>query len=51
MTELTKDQRLKIVTEAYAKGFGTEEAKKAIHYEEHNWSAEQYSGGCYTGNL
>ena len=44
ISALTKEQRLKIICESYAKAFDCEEAKKPVHYEEHNWSGEQYSG-------
>lgn len=39
---------MNLICKSYAKAFGSEEAKKPIHYEEQNWSGEQYSGGCYT---
>ncbi|KAG8136448.1 hypothetical protein E2320_005028 [Naja naja] len=36
------------ICELYAKVLGSEEALHPVHYEEKNWGAEQYSGGCYT---
>jgi len=35
------------ICEEYRKLFGTDEALSPIGYIEKNWSAEQYSGGCY----
>ncbi|XP_042314148.1 amine oxidase [flavin-containing] A-like isoform X2 [Sceloporus undulatus] len=36
----------KKICELYAKVLGTKEALHPVHYEEKNWSEEQYSGGC-----
>ncbi|OCT91673.1 amine oxidase [flavin-containing] A [Xenopus laevis] len=48
MTNLTKEQRKRKICEYYAKVMGTDEALHPVHYEEKDWSKEQYSGGCYT---
>ncbi len=40
--------RKKSVLSAFARFFG-EEALHPEHYIEHNWTAETYSAGCYTG--
>lgn len=40
--------RKKSVLAAFARFFG-EEALHPEHYIEHNWTAETYSAGCYTG--
>uniref|UniRef100_A0A8D0GQA3 Amine oxidase n=1 Tax=Sphenodon punctatus TaxID=8508 RepID=A0A8D0GQA3_SPHPU len=45
---ISKEERKRKICELYAKVLGTEEALHPVHYEEKNWSAEQYSGGCYT---
>lgn len=51
MTQLTKNERQKIICESFAKAFNCPEALEPVHYEEHNWSAEPYVGGCYTSTL
>ncbi|KAE8623000.1 hypothetical protein XENTR_v10005454 [Xenopus tropicalis] len=48
MTNLTKEERKRKICEYYAKVMGTDEALHPVHYEEKDWSKEQYSGGCYT---
>nr|XP_008105637.1 PREDICTED: amine oxidase [flavin-containing] A [Anolis carolinensis] len=48
LAELSKEERKKRICELYAKVLGSEEALHPVHYEEKNWGAEQYSGGCYT---
>ncbi|XP_068772304.1 amine oxidase [flavin-containing] A [Struthio camelus] len=48
LAHLSKEERKKKICEAYAKALGMEEALHPVHYEEKNWSTEQYSGGCYT---
>ncbi|XP_075030028.1 amine oxidase [flavin-containing] A-like [Calonectris borealis] len=48
LAHLSKEERKKKICEAYAKAMGMEEALHPVHYEEKNWSVEQYSGGCYT---
>ncbi|KAJ7405469.1 amine oxidase [flavin-containing] A [Willisornis vidua] len=45
---LSKEERKKKICEAYAKALGMKEALQPVHYEEKNWTMEQYSGGCYT---
>ncbi|NWU99195.1 AOFA oxidase, partial [Upupa epops] len=42
------EERKKKICEAYARATGLEEALHPVHYEEKNWTREQYSGGCYT---
>ncbi|XP_023238270.1 amine oxidase [flavin-containing] B-like [Centruroides sculpturatus] len=44
----TKEERKQIFAKCYADVFGLKEFLEPIHYEEYNWMAEQYSGGCYT---
>ncbi|KAJ6667610.1 hypothetical protein lerEdw1_016731 [Lerista edwardsae] len=48
LAEVSKEERKRKICELYAKVLGSEEALHPVHYEEKNWSAEQYSGGCYT---
>uniref|UniRef100_A0A7M4G2N9 monoamine oxidase n=1 Tax=Crocodylus porosus TaxID=8502 RepID=A0A7M4G2N9_CROPO len=48
LVHLSKEERKRKICELYAKVLGSEEALHPVHYEEKNWSAEQYSGGCYT---
>nr|XP_020639559.1 amine oxidase [flavin-containing] A-like [Pogona vitticeps] len=48
LAELSKEERKKKISELYAKVLGSTEALQPVHYEEKNWSSEQYSGGCYT---
>uniref|UniRef100_A0A8D0EEU0 Amine oxidase n=2 Tax=Salvator merianae TaxID=96440 RepID=A0A8D0EEU0_SALMN len=48
LADASKEERKRKICEIYAKAFGTDEALHPVHYEEKNWSAEQYSGGCYT---
>ncbi|NXI56479.1 AOFA oxidase, partial [Chloroceryle aenea] len=48
LAHLSKEERKKKICEAYAKAMGMEEALHPVHYEEKNWSMEQYSAGCYT---
>ncbi|OWF56714.1 amine oxidase [flavin-containing]-like [Mizuhopecten yessoensis] len=48
LCNLTAEDRKQRISEMYSKVFKTEKALHPIHYEEHNWLAEQWSGGCYT---
>ncbi|XP_070606626.1 amine oxidase [flavin-containing] A-like [Erythrolamprus reginae] len=48
LANVSKEERKKKICELYAKVLGSEEALHPVHYEEKNWSTEQYSGGCYT---
>ncbi|XP_060090152.1 amine oxidase [flavin-containing] A-like [Heteronotia binoei] len=48
LASLSVEERKRKICELYAKVLGTEEALHPVHYEEKNWSTEQYSGGCYT---
>ncbi|XP_077563908.1 amine oxidase [flavin-containing]-like [Haemaphysalis longicornis] len=45
---MTTDERKQKMVDSLARAFCTDEALNPIHYEEFNWSADQYSGGCYT---
>ncbi|XP_040278099.1 amine oxidase [flavin-containing] B-like [Bufo bufo] len=47
LTHLTKEERKRRISEYYAKAMGTDKALHPVHYEEKNWSEEQYSGGCH----
>lgn len=44
LMDKTKEERLAIIVASYAAAFDSEKALKPVHYEEQNWSAEQYSG-------
>lgn len=44
---LTKEDRKQMIAEYYAKAFNSKEALNPIHYIEHNWMKEEWSGGCY----
>ncbi|CAM5078882.1 unnamed protein product [Eretmochelys imbricata] len=48
LARVSKEERKRKICELYAKVMGSEEALHPVHYEEKNWSEEQYSGGCYT---
>ncbi|XP_024435777.1 amine oxidase [flavin-containing] B [Desmodus rotundus] len=48
LAHLSKEERLNILCELYAKVLGSQEALQPVHYEEKNWCEDQYSGGCYT---
>ncbi|CAG2251770.1 MAO [Mytilus edulis] len=48
LSVLSRDERKQRIGELYAKVFKSDQAKHPIHYEELNWPAEQWSGGCYT---
>lgn len=41
--------RLEAITQQYAKAFKSAEALKPVMYVEKNWTAEEFSGGCYVG--
>jgi hypothetical protein len=41
--------RLEAITQQYAKAFKSTEALKPVMYVEKNWTAEEFSGGCYVG--
>lgn len=49
LSQKTKEERHKETIECYARIFGTNEALESVGYEEHNWLADPFSGGCYTG--
>lgn len=42
-----KEERKQIFAKCLANVFGLKEFLEPIHYEEHNWMSEQYSGGCF----
>nr|AIT11918.1 monoamine oxidase [Platynereis dumerilii] len=48
LSVMTREERYKETLECYARIFGTDEAFDSVGYEEHNWVADPYSGGCYT---
>ncbi|XP_058656568.1 amine oxidase [flavin-containing] A-like [Ammospiza caudacuta] len=48
LAHLSKEERKRKISEAYAKALGMREALHPVHYEEKDWTMEQYSGGCYT---
>ncbi|CAC5413206.1 MAO [Mytilus coruscus] len=48
LSVLSRDERKQRIGELYAKVFKSDQAKHPKHYEELNWPAEQWSGGCYT---
>jgi len=45
--ECSPEQRKQAICEQYRKIFRSDEALSPIGYAEKNWSAEQFSGGCY----
>ncbi|RWS27061.1 amine oxidase [flavin-containing] B-like protein [Leptotrombidium deliense] len=46
---LSEEERKRRICESFSVVFDSEDALTPIHYEEFDWSAEQYSGGGYTG--
>ncbi|KAL8190429.1 UNVERIFIED_CONTAM: hypothetical protein K2H54_053793 [Gekko kuhli] len=51
LANLSVEERKRKICELYAKVLGTKEALHPVHYEEKNWSTEQYSGGGYTARF
>ncbi|KAG4071010.1 hypothetical protein HA402_001447 [Bradysia odoriphaga] len=49
LRNLTPEERCDRICKSYAKGFGSDEALRFVHYEECDWQAQQFSSGCYTG--
>lgn len=47
LQELSQEARLKVVTQDLARTYSCDDALYPVHFEEHNWLEEQYSGGCY----
>lgn len=47
LAKLSKDERKQIYAKQLAGIFDLQEFLQPVHYEEHNWMTEQYSGGCY----
>lgn len=48
--ELPKEERKKLVLDRLVTFFG-EEAKNTLEYEDKCWTEEEYSRGCYAGNM
>ncbi|XP_015912688.2 amine oxidase [flavin-containing] [Parasteatoda tepidariorum] len=48
LLDLTPEQRKEILARSLAQATGLNEFLHPVHYEEKNWMAEQYIGGCYT---
>ncbi|GAB6033647.1 hypothetical protein CHUAL_013710 [Chamberlinius hualienensis] len=48
LCQKTPEERKNLIAKSLAKVFDSEEALHPTHYEDFNWMAEQYSGGCYT---
>ncbi|XP_025079119.1 amine oxidase [flavin-containing]-like [Pomacea canaliculata] len=46
--ELSVEERKRRICKLYAKVFQTDDALHPVHYEEKNWAADEWSGGCYT---
>ncbi|PVD19101.1 hypothetical protein C0Q70_21660 [Pomacea canaliculata] len=46
--DMRVEERKRQICELYAKVFQSEEALEPVHYEEKNWAADEWSGGCYT---
>nr|KAG5696501.1 hypothetical protein BaRGS_016540 [Batillaria attramentaria] len=46
--DMSKEERKQRISRVYAKVFQADEALHPVHYEEKNWSADEWSGGCYT---
>ncbi|KAH7639683.1 amine oxidase [Dermatophagoides farinae] len=49
MLERSREERLHYICQSYSRAFDSKKALQPIHYEEQNWMAEQYTGGCFTG--
>ena len=49
MLQLSREERLNYICQSYSRAFNSTKALQPIHYEEKNWMAEQYTGGCFTG--
>ncbi|KAL5005194.1 hypothetical protein ScPMuIL_018650 [Solemya velum] len=47
----SKEERQRIIEQQYYRVFGTEEALHPIHFEEFDWTSEQWSGGGYSSTL
>ncbi|XP_077987742.1 amine oxidase [flavin-containing]-like [Glandiceps talaboti] len=46
--EKTKEERKRLVCEAFAKTYHSDDALDPLFYHEKSWMEEPYSGGCYT---
>lgn len=51
LQELSKEARMKVICRDLARAYSSEDAVHPVHYEEHNWLEEQYSGGCYVSTF
>ena len=45
----TLDERRDAIAQQYATMFGIAEMRDPVAYDEHDWNAEEFSRGCYTG--
>jgi monoamine oxidase len=48
-SQVSEQDRMQAICQQYALIFQSEEALYPIKYVEKNWSAEEFSGGCYVG--
>lgn len=46
---MTKEQRQQAICEQYARAFGMKEFLSPTEYIELDWTAEEWSGGCFVG--
>lgn len=51
LQEMSREERIKVIAGDLASAYGSDEALHPVHYEEHNWLKEQYSGGCYVSTF
>lgn len=49
LSSMSKEERKRAVAQSYARAFDCKEFLFPIHYEEMNWMANPWTGGCYTG--
>jgi hypothetical protein len=49
MSEVSKEERQRLVCEQYAREFGTKDALSPLFYVEKNWGEEEFTKGCYVG--
>lgn len=48
LLHLTPQQRCDMLKAMYNHAFQTDKANDVVHYLEHNWMGEEYTGGCYS---
>ncbi|OQR74326.1 amine oxidase-like [Tropilaelaps mercedesae] len=48
LLHLTPQQRCDMLKKMYNHAFQTDKANDVVHYLEHNWMGEEYTGGCYS---